>query len=230
MSTGRVLAADAGAVDLGARGDDALATATVGLVAEGPELGLWEAGPGKDTDVEVDEVFLVLSGVGEVDFDDGSRVSLRPGVLVRLRAGDRTTWHLTERLRKLYVATDDGGDGGDEGGDRVLAGDVRRLPLTREFPSGQWVIGGWPTARVAELGRLGSARIGLWETTTGVVADIEQDECLLVLSGTGVVRFEADGESVDLRPGLFLRLRDGERAEWQVGTDLRVLTVAWSGT
>lgn len=27
----------------------------------------------------------------------------RPGVLVRLLAGDRTTWHVTERLRKLYV-------------------------------------------------------------------------------------------------------------------------------
>ncbi|RYP84155.1 DUF861 domain-containing protein [Nocardioides guangzhouensis] len=226
MSTGRVLAADAGAVDLGARAADVLATATVALVEDGPELGLWEAGPGEDTDEEVDEVFLVLSGSGEVTFEDGSRVSLRPGVLVRLRAGDRTIWRVTERLRKLYVATDDQGAGG--GGDRVLAGDATALALTREFPSGQWVIGGWPTARVEELGRLGSARVGLWETTTGVVADIEQDECLLVLSGSGTVRFEDDGEAVDLHPGLLLRLRDGERAEWQVGTDLRVLSVAWS--
>lgn len=67
------------------------------------DVGLWEAGPGTDTDTEVDELFLVLSGAGTVTFDDGSTITLRPGVLVRLHAGDRTTWTITERLRKLYV-------------------------------------------------------------------------------------------------------------------------------
>ena len=224
MSSRRVLAADAGAADLGARADDALATAHLPLVDEGPALGLWEAGPGEDTDVEVDEVFLVLSGAGEVTFDDGDRVELRPGTVVRLRAGDRTTWVVTERLRKLYVAAPDA----SAPGPRVLAEDVATHDLPHEYPSGQWVVGGWPTATVADLGRLGNARIGLWQTTTGVVADIEQDECLLVLSGSGSVRFDDDAESVDLRPGLLLRLRDGERGEWQVGSDLRALTVAWS--
>jgi len=70
----------------------------------GAAIGLWDAGPGTDSDVEVDEVFLVLSGAGRVVFADGSALELQPGVLVRLRAGDRTTWHITERLRKLYVA------------------------------------------------------------------------------------------------------------------------------
>jgi len=227
MGKGRVLTVDAWSADLGGRADDALATSQLVLLDDGLELGLWEAGPGEDVDEEVDEVFLVLSGTGEVSFDDGSRVSLRPGVVARLRAGDRTTWRVTERLRKLYVAWEDAG-GDASPGDRVLAGDAAILPLTREFPSGQWVIGGWPTARVEELGRLGGARIGLWETSTGVVADIEQLECLLVLSGTGSVRFEDDGEAVDLHSGLCLRLRDGERAEWQVETDLRVLSIAWS--
>lgn len=68
------------------------------------EVGLWEAGPGTDVDVEVDEVFLVLEGAGTVTFEDGSDLALRPGVLVRLRAGDRTTWTVDRRLRKLYVA------------------------------------------------------------------------------------------------------------------------------
>lgn len=68
------------------------------------EVGLWEAGPGIDTDVEADEVFLVLSGAGTVTFADGSALDLRPGVLVRLHEGDRTTWRITERLRKLYLA------------------------------------------------------------------------------------------------------------------------------
>ena len=80
-----------------------LAVGPVGAVAE-VEVGLWEAGPGTDTDTEADEVFLVLSGAGTVTFADGSALPLRPGVLVRLREGDRTTWQITERLRKLYVA------------------------------------------------------------------------------------------------------------------------------
>ncbi len=83
----------------------ALATTSraLGTLAE-HEVGLWEAGPGTDVDTEVDELFVVLSGAGEVTFADGSAVALRPGVLVRLHAGDRTTWVVTERLRKLYLA------------------------------------------------------------------------------------------------------------------------------
>jgi len=46
----------------------------------------------------------VLAGAGSVTFADGSAITLRPGVLVRLHEGDRTTWEVTERLRKLYVA------------------------------------------------------------------------------------------------------------------------------
>jgi hypothetical protein len=67
-------------------------------------VGVWEMTPGSVTDTEVDEIFLVLAGAGEVGFDDGSSVTLAPGVLVRLLAGDRTTWTISETIRKLYVA------------------------------------------------------------------------------------------------------------------------------
>ncbi len=85
-------------------GSEPLATASAALVTTAVEVGLWEAGPGTDTDVEADEVFLVLGGAGTVTFEDGSEIDLRPGVLVRLHEGDRTTWVVTERLRKLYLA------------------------------------------------------------------------------------------------------------------------------
>ena len=82
-----------------------LATSLAELHRLGPvSVGLWDAGPGTDGDVEVDELFLVLSGSGKVEFEDGSAIHLEPGTLVRLHAGDRTTWHITERLRKLYIA------------------------------------------------------------------------------------------------------------------------------
>ena len=56
------------------------------------------------TDVEVDEVFVVLAGAGSVTFEDGSSLDLLPGAVVRLHAGDRTVWRVTQAVRKLYVA------------------------------------------------------------------------------------------------------------------------------
>ena len=57
------------------------------------------------TDVETDEVFVVLSGVGEVIFlDSGERLDLGPGTMVRLHAGERTEWRVSETIRKVYVA------------------------------------------------------------------------------------------------------------------------------
>jgi uncharacterized cupin superfamily protein len=103
----RLVSADVAAEPLEPDGASvALASASRALVEVGAsvEVGLWEAGPGIDTDVEADEVFLVLSGAGTVTFADGSALDLRPGVLVRLHEGDLTTWRITERLRKLYLA------------------------------------------------------------------------------------------------------------------------------
>jgi uncharacterized cupin superfamily protein len=106
MSAQRLVSADVHAQPLDPDGvSEALATASSALVVTQVEVGLWEAGPGTDTDVEADEAFLVLTGSGTVSFDDdGSAIDLRPGVLVRLHEGDRTTWTITERLRKLYLA------------------------------------------------------------------------------------------------------------------------------
>ena len=68
------------------------------------EVGIWELSPGVVTDVESDEVFVVLAGRGMVTFADGSSIALLPGTVVRLAAGDRTTWEVSETLRKVYVA------------------------------------------------------------------------------------------------------------------------------
>jgi hypothetical protein len=105
LASARLLSDDVHAETLEGDGaSEALATAGRALLEADVEVGLWEAGPGTDTDIEVDEVFLVLSGAGTVRFDDGSEIALRPGVLVRLHEGDRTTWEITARLRKLYLA------------------------------------------------------------------------------------------------------------------------------
>ena len=70
----------------------------------GAEVGLWEMSEGTARDTEVDEVFVIVSGRGRVSFEDGEHVDLAPGVAVRLTAGERTVWTVTERVRKVWVA------------------------------------------------------------------------------------------------------------------------------
>ncbi len=67
------------------------------------EVGIWEMTAGVASDVEVDEMFIVLSGAGVVECGTQS-IELRPGTVVRLHAGEHTIWTITERLRKIYVA------------------------------------------------------------------------------------------------------------------------------
>jgi uncharacterized cupin superfamily protein len=73
------------------------------------ETGLWVHSSGESTDVEADEVSLILEGDATVEFLDGSgevveTVELAPGVLLALHEGERTRWRVRETLRKLYVA------------------------------------------------------------------------------------------------------------------------------
>jgi uncharacterized protein len=70
----------------------------------GAEVGVWEMSEGTARDTEADEIFVVLSGSGVVEFADGSSVELCPGVAVRLNAGEQTSWTVREPLRKIYVA------------------------------------------------------------------------------------------------------------------------------
>lgn len=70
----------------------------------GVEIGVWEIDPGVATDVEADEVFVVLSGRAEVTFSSGEQIALEPGIVVRLHAGEQTTWIVHERLRKVYLS------------------------------------------------------------------------------------------------------------------------------
>ncbi|MBN9183823.1 MAG: cupin domain-containing protein [Microbacterium sp.] len=71
------------------------------------ELGVWEMTPGAMSDVEADELFVVLSGDATVAFSDPAlpAIELRPGAVVRLQAGMRTMWTVRETLRKVYVAS-----------------------------------------------------------------------------------------------------------------------------
>ncbi|SPF06228.1 cupin domain-containing protein [Streptomyces sp. MA5143a] len=51
--------------------------------------------------------------------------------------------------------------------------------------------------------------------TTDAVRDVEADEVFVVLAGDATVRFET-GDSIELTPGVVVRLQAGERTEWEV--------------
>ena len=70
-------------------------------------IGVWELTPGTVTDIEVDEVFVVLSGRATVEVDGDDRVlDFGPGSIGRFSAGARTRWTVTETLRKIYILLD----------------------------------------------------------------------------------------------------------------------------
>ncbi|MGI9125142.1 MAG: cupin domain-containing protein [Mycobacterium sp.] len=76
---------------------------TLGRFA-GLEVGVWEMTGGVMTDVEADEVFVVIAGSATVEFADGTApLTLKPGDVVRLAEGTETVWTVTETLRKVYL-------------------------------------------------------------------------------------------------------------------------------
>jgi uncharacterized cupin superfamily protein len=71
----------------------------------GIEVGVWEMTPGVMSDVESDEVFVVLSGSATVEFaDESETLHVQAGDVVRLAEGANTVWTVTETIRKVYLA------------------------------------------------------------------------------------------------------------------------------
>ena len=66
-------------------------------------IGIWQHTAGVSTDVEVEEVFVVLSGRATIDVEGGPSLSVATGDVGVLDAGAVTTWHVHEDLRKIYV-------------------------------------------------------------------------------------------------------------------------------
>ncbi|MBX3099394.1 MAG: cupin domain-containing protein [Salinibacterium sp.] len=80
-------------------------TTGLAVLVEGtPEIGVWEHTPGVSTDIEVDELHVVLAGDATLEIEGHETLYLVPGAIVRLTTGMRTTWTVRETLRKLYVA------------------------------------------------------------------------------------------------------------------------------
>ncbi|HVQ88227.1 MAG TPA: cupin domain-containing protein [Actinomycetes bacterium] len=66
-------------------------------------VGIWQHTAGVSTDVEVDEIFVVLSGRATIEVAGGPTLLVGPGDVGVLEAGAETTWTVHEDLRKIYI-------------------------------------------------------------------------------------------------------------------------------
>lgn len=103
-----VLEHEAVPADQSVAGDPTTAAERLGEIF-GLEFGLWEMSAGIMTDVEAEELFVVLSGSATVQIHEANGfaadvLKLEPGTVCRLSEGMRTTWILDAPLRKLYLA------------------------------------------------------------------------------------------------------------------------------
>lgn len=80
------------------------AAGSVEFDAAGVPCGLWEHTVGTSSDIEVDEIFVVLAGRARIEIEGQPTLTVGPGDVVQLAAGARTTWHVSEDLRKFWVS------------------------------------------------------------------------------------------------------------------------------
>jgi hypothetical protein len=74
------------------------------LCKEDLAIGIWQHSVGVSTDVETDELFVVLTGRATIRVDGGPTLEVAAGDVVVLPEGAHTTWTILETLRKVYVA------------------------------------------------------------------------------------------------------------------------------
>jgi uncharacterized protein len=79
------------------------------LVWESPDgrisRGVWQITPGVVTDVEADELFVVISGRATIEIRGGPTLDVGPGDVCVLQEGAETVWHVHETLRKVFQIT-----------------------------------------------------------------------------------------------------------------------------
>ena len=69
--------------------------------------GVWQITPGVVTDVELDELFVVVSGRATIEIEGADPIEAEPGSVVILGEGAKTRWTIHETLRKVYQVTYD---------------------------------------------------------------------------------------------------------------------------
>jgi uncharacterized protein len=87
-------------------GSPAVTEAVLSESADGRVVrGVWRITEGTVTDVEHDEMFVVLEGRATIEVEGGPTVRVGPGDVCVLQRGARTTWTVHEAVRKVFQIT-----------------------------------------------------------------------------------------------------------------------------
>ena len=78
----------------------------IGRWQSGALTGVWRCEPGRFTDVEADESFVVIEGCASIRHGDAVH-EVGPGDVCVLPAGAETEWTVHETLVKVYVVDPD---------------------------------------------------------------------------------------------------------------------------
>jgi uncharacterized cupin superfamily protein len=73
------------------------------LETDALSVGIWQHTAGVSTDVEADEIFVVLTGRATIEVAGGPTLEVGPGDVGVLEVGAETTWTIHEDLRKIYI-------------------------------------------------------------------------------------------------------------------------------
>lgn len=85
---------------------------------------------------------------------------------------------------------------------------------------------GAPTSGWLPMVELNGTEIGVWEMTPGEATDTECDEVFCILSGRGRIDFiDPVAASIELRPGVLVRLQAGWQTSWTVTETVRKIAV-----
>ena len=70
--------------------------------------GVWECAPGSFTwEYTWNETIYLLEGHIQITNSDGSKTAVSPGDLIFVPSGTKTTWEITEHVRKVYHISSD---------------------------------------------------------------------------------------------------------------------------
>ena len=102
------------------------------------------------------------------------------------------------------------------------------LPLTHEPIETDQVVPGATRATCAlhPLPDAPGTSVGVWEMSVGTMRDTEAEERFVVLTGAATVTLVDSGEVVEIGPGDYVELHEGERTRWDVTETLRKLYLA----
>ncbi len=185
---------------------------------DGVEVGIWDCAPCEmqSPPADFDEAMVMVAGRATIDHDDGS-FDLAPGTAWVTPRQWRSTWHVHQTIRKMYVIDHRPGSKAPAG----YLSNVHHMALGSPTPRAN-PLAGKPMEASASLWNHNGLDVGVWEATAGSFTATRDgyDEVFVGLSGTATLTC-TDGMRFDLSAGSMLFTPAGFKGRWDVSSTFR---------